>query len=492
MRRLVVLLLLAPVAAAELQFTEVRIAVPARIDSVDAEDLDGDGHRDLLVLADGHFVWFPGRAGGPATTASCRFPVPSGTVLYDLGDLDGDGDLELVTLHRDGASAFDLTPEDGARPRAGHLIQTDTVFRGGETAHPARRQVLADLRGTGTLDCLIPRARTLRVYEGDGTGRLLTPRDLVFTREGRLRIEEPWNRESGQDPSAQFVATVLIPRAQPGEAGGPPGQLDLLVVREQELRVYHRGAAGHLPVQPGLVFQIPDPERDDRRRFGGFDLPVCLGDLDGDGYTDVVMPDAAGGRVAVHRSRSGAFVEKPDELLTVPGWLGGIQLEDLDRDGLDDLLLVRLDELSIWDLLAIVTKQRVPVEVSVFLATGGGQLADRPAFRQAVDIPLILGGVGHGMARIEAAFVPAATGDHNGDGVRDIVLLGGRDRLRIVGAGSAPGHWQTLAEPRVRGLSELQQVVPSGADLNGDGCDDLVLVCHAWEGEDALRILLTR
>jgi hypothetical protein len=199
--------------------------------------------------------------------------------------------------------------------------------------------------------------------------------------------------------------------------------------------------------------------------------------------------------VALHRQGTTGWPQKPDDVVTVAGWLVGAQLDDLDGDGEADLNLVRIDEVDIWGALSIVTSKQLPVEISVYLAEDGS-FPSRPAFRKAADIPLRFGGEGPGTIAVEAGFVPVAAGDHDGDGVTDMVLLSGKDTLSIVGsAGSAArgGEWREIARTRVAGMADYRTSVVTAADLNGDGTDDLLLLGHAWEGgQDELRIFLHR
>jgi hypothetical protein len=178
----------------------------------------------------------------------------------------------------------------------------------------------------------------------------------------------------------------------------------------------------------------------------------------------------------------------------VKGWLVGGQLADLDGDGRQDLMLVRIDEMSIWDALSVITSMRLPVELAVYLSRGEGIYAERAAFAHAADIPLRISGEGVDSIRVEAGFTPAATGDHDGDGVVDMTVSTGRGGLEIVGRSSGES-WAPIATLRVDGLDEFRTVAADGADLDGDGKDDLVLVCRGWGGpddQDEVRVLTTR
>ena len=488
-------------AAAELRFAETKLSVSGRITATHPMDVDGDGKIDLVILAGRQLLVYPGLGGGRmAREATLRATMPPGAVLYDLGDVDGDGALELATIDAAGVAMHDITL--GATPALTawkhRPILRQTVFRGGDAPKPRQVPFLVDLRGEGVLDCIVPEAERMWVFVGDGKGNFLSQHRVELERdEGRVDVQRSWNRSSGQDPSAKFVAGVQLPRLIAGQAGGPPGQRDLFQLQGQRLSVYIRDASGKLPATPSREpFLIPDPPRESgkkRRRI--LRLPVMIGDVDSNGLSDLVVADSAGGTVALHLQTEAGWPLKPSDLVKVPGWLVGAQLDDLNGDGSDDLILVRVDEIDIWGALQIMTSQKLPVEISVYLEDSG-TFASRPSFVEAADIPIRIGGSSLDSIEIEAAFLPTATGDYDGDGVTDMVLLGTRGTLRIVGSasGSQGGSWQQLGTLRVAGLEGFKTSEVTAADLDGDGADDLIFLGRDWEDgtDDDLRVYLRR
>ena len=157
------------------ELTKVQLAPPARIDAApQVLDLNGDGHLDVFLGADGvpYVAYGDGVSLGVATPYV--YPVedpifPSGTPLA-LGDLSGDGVLDFVFPDR---ILISSTAYVGATPKYFDL----------PNLHTARWTVakIADFNGNGKPDVVTASSGSLNLDFYNGTGTEYLSSSLVTT-----------------------------------------------------------------------------------------------------------------------------------------------------------------------------------------------------------------------------------------------------------------------------------------------------------------------
>jgi len=251
-----------------------------------ADDLDGDGLRDLLATSTSLQLWR--NVGGgrltPVHTATGSF-LPAGFVV--VTDLDGDGLLSLVSVRMSGLVGVELVAPFEAGPQQPLSAPDD----GGGFTWAAS----GDLNGDGAPDVLAdnPANTELRAWLGDGAGGLApsVPAAAVSTRRFDL------------------------------------GDLDL----DGDLDVLHgaTGAAAVLLGQGDGSF-VPQPA------FFATGHDVAIGHLDGDGLPDaaVTSGNVAHGLALFLGNGAGGFALQSE----VPGPAEWVDLADADGDGDDDVL----------------------------------------------------------------------------------------------------------------------------------------------------------
>ncbi|HTO05471.1 MAG TPA: FG-GAP-like repeat-containing protein [Myxococcota bacterium] len=288
------------------------------------------------------------------------------------------------------------------------------------------------------------------------------------------------------DPIASTATEIVLPahtlsnevQIGPGGDLNGDGFSDLVVIDSHEdipfvvprtehgtARVFFGSSSG-LSTTPGFVVQgIID--------FDHFGSSFAVGDLDGDGISDLAvgMPGLGPGdvgQVFVWFGSSSFNTRGVVSLLSADwsatGSLGfGLSMSagDLNGDGIDDLVVSS------------------PIADHVFVWTGEtrSQWATRPRDNQAVPSWTASGVAGHGFGESVSA-----SGDVNGDGTYDLVVgapnesaSGGSVFLYTGGSNftATPGT-EANAQARVNGTQGLGTTVAISGDVNGDGFADIL------------------
>lgn len=309
------------------------------------DDIDGDGFADVLVTDGESTTAVPERAvllrGGESGLS--RFEVPLGVegpwprVLLAAGDLDGDGFGDLVGLDR---------PDDGVPGRV--------VFFYG-TAEGVRR--VPSAVSFGDIDLGAVTLATRGDYDGDQRPDLVVGDSQRARRTGGVFV---WlNRATcGEGAWVALPLTPSMPSMPPegmalGESLSANGDFDgdgyidpvasaptsLLTQDESAVWLYDGGAG---------VTSLPTRRVFPGRQRMGFMLGTG-GDLDGDGYGDLVVwmhNLQIGPLMKVYRGGNTSGLSQVATTLTSADfgstetalsfrWVG-----DTDRDGRDDLLIL--------------------------------------------------------------------------------------------------------------------------------------------------------
>lgn len=310
-----------------------------------AGDVNGDGYADLVVGAPGllnntgrAYVYFGGARGlhdRPDVTLESPDGADSffGAAVAGGGDVNCDGYADLIVgANRAGmggrAHVYYGGP-DGPAPQASLTLQGPPVML---TLYGVAVANAGDIDGDGDSDVLVGApgydsfTGRLYVYAGSPTGLSPTPR--IYDRV-----------QGGQFGGAVAGVGDLNGDGLPDVAAGAT----TLDAGRGQLVVYLSTPMG-LPMSASQEVNGPDAQMAD---FGGAVVPA--GDIDGDGYADLVTSaarlDDFNGRAYVYRGGPmGILTDAPQRLVNdfaprafFGGALSGAR--DFDNDGLSDIAI---------------------------------------------------------------------------------------------------------------------------------------------------------
>ncbi len=340
-----------------------------------AVDADGDGDLDLFSLQPTSIHLYEDR-GEEGFFEVPGLPAPPLSILKSAawGDVDGDGDLDLLVMSGSPAAAWLYRNAGGLRFAAPERLAVGPLG-GFDSAD------FVDLDGDGDLDLYIASVGSVRqihqVYLNDGAGRFRF--GTVSSGSEGLEMFTLWGDLDGD----MDLDAVL------GQGGR---ELSLLINEGGRLRDATAGSGLDVPLSEGRIFQgaLLDLDRDgdlDLLLLGGrlhvflndssngkahfrrddslFDpvvndpvVPSTLsstGDLDHDGYPEVLVQTVSGGRRTVRlfsRGADGHYRDIASELGLTDRTGNAALLADLDGDGDLDLYIASSAESYLLENLA--------------------------------------------------------------------------------------------------------------------------------------------
>jgi|HubBroStandDraft_6_1064221.scaffolds.fasta_scaffold317486_1 hypothetical protein len=352
----------APVARPSASFDRIVLPTGHRPASIAVADLNHDRHPDLIVanfedgtltvlLGDGKDHFTP----APGSPFACG-PSPNDIAVADL---NGDGNLDLIVANTetpyitvllgDGGGGFAPSPHSPfatqSFPHVHGVVATDFMGNG----KPA---VVTDSWGHNQV-LMLP---------GDGAGNLILPGVLFPT--GKRPYQRLRSADFNRDGRPDIVTTdmddngvsILLndghggfrqPAGSPFPAGKAPwevaiddfnrdGNLDLTVIPYEQDLTDPRQLAVTILLGDGRGGFAARPDPLSLEGCRGPDR-VAAGDVNGDGYADIVVSCAQNNRLIVFwGSKDGSFARSTENVQT--GW-SGLALADLKGDGKSEIIV---------------------------------------------------------------------------------------------------------------------------------------------------------
>lgn len=484
---------------------------------IEAGELTGDGHLDLVFVYEGGAAvvkLFPGLGDG---RFGAGVSMSRSWDAYDLelADVDGDGDTDLV-----GAAGGPIwvMPNLGGGTFGDQLFDMASGLSGMELT-------LGHFDGDGRLDVAVANGSDGDVLIGKGDG------DGTFTRSSTIESVSfgtgwlaagDWTGDGHLDlvVNNEYATESNIVVLLRGRGDGTFGEATYWTTGNEDMTPVHLDGDGRLDlvafsVDPGLVYATQNAGG------GRFRAPQSIvstnlgaperADVDHDGDLDVVLL----GVKATTLLNTGGGRFRPVVSALGPSDTSSIRLADLNGDGHLDIVA------------ALAHIGQVPTNVAVMLGDGTGRFGapvrygtgDWWASNQSVAVGDVNGDarvdvvgvttsqlatlLGNGNGTLQPAVLSGIGGSHpgvhladvTGDGVLDVVVVaktGGPDfgsgQIRVQ-RGNGDGTFTSLQTLSFDGNPGAAGVVD---DLNGDGRPDVALTAARGSngGRTGLRVAL--
>jgi hypothetical protein len=455
-----------------------------------AGDVNGDGFSDVVAGAflfdngegnEGRAFLYLGSASGlrpqPAWTAEGnQVDAWFGYNVAGAGDVNGDGYSDVIV----GAPLFDnpQSREGGAFLYLGSTsgLGTTPAWTAESNQFGAQFGVVSragDVNGDGYSDVVVGAASFSNGQPSEG-------RAFVYLGSASgLGTTAAWAEESNQ-ASALFGGSV----ASAGDVNGD-GYSDVLVTALQfdngeadEGRVFlYLGGAGGLSTTPGWTAES-------NQAGSNFAVASSAGDVNGDGYSDVVVGASRFDNDQSDEGRAFLYLGSASGLSSTPDWTAeGNQASanfgnsvasagDTNRDGYSDVLVGA----SFFD-----NGEFNEGRAFLYLGSAGG-LGLTPAWTAESNQDSAIFGYS------------IASGDVNGDGYSDVIVGAlnfdngeaeeGRGFLYLGAAAGLSSTPAWTAESN-QSASAMGTDVAGAGDVNGDGYADVVVGAYQYDnGED--------
>ena len=424
---------------------------------VAAEDLNGDGIKDLLLLAcdeNSHplqkeiavFIASPEAAYGPDPSSVLKLDPKIATVFF--AEINGAAPKELVAVHSRGAETFQFE---------------GTGFR------PLGRAEFASLYPTGSKNPIfLPNGA--EDMDGDGIDEWLVP------------VPEGYEFRHGEEVVAQVTCDMYSE-----------------LRRSSSIYVYHRFPALFPYEVPGSTVKglamLSDEFADFAHGDGWketwrFKIPVNLEekweassrmeDINGDGFPDLIVTQTRG--TAKLEAQTQIYIAnapydypgEPTATFLVKGSLVSPVIMDINGDGMKDMIIINIP-FGVKNIVNFFVRGKVAVNVDFYPFDGQGFPAN-PGFKTSVTMDAPEG-------REQTAYT---MGDFNGDNHIDVAFSRTADTFAI--------FYGTEKDLITSSPSEVIKIPSFGqaraAELRGEGQKDIVVFHPGGDNSKRVEVIL--
>ncbi len=389
-------------------FRSQPLSLPAETDNLVLADLDGDARQEIIAVIEEELrIYLQGEQGFDFDHGYISLRFDARSVGWDIARGLDSGEAATLIALLDGNRVLAWRLRDGA------LSEPETLLSGaGGFLSPGlnRLHFVRDINADGLMDLVTPAPDALHIHLRKADGAFRSP--LPVRADTRLR--------TNLNSRGLFWRTgqaVTIPSLSLRDLNADRHP-DLISETDELLAVFLADpeAPDYFPLAPSYSVDLAEIEE----RLGEFDMDNLdfsnltgilaltheewLEDVDGDGIDDLLLRE--GGKISLFAgTASGMELATPRQVLRSGGNVLGSFLHDEDGDGLKDLWLWRVESISLGDIfLWLVLSSDIAVEALIY-PNDGQRFARRPSRRITVSlqIPSLVGLAGDYSELTEAA-----------------------------------------------------------------------------------------
>lgn len=393
------------------QFT---FSFPASSERLLLQDADGDGRKDILVIAGNSIqIYFQNTDGFDFSSPDAELTLPGSAIGWDIStnyapanSNDGAPVFSIVALI-DGTRVLYWSVEERRFADPVTLLSQANGFLGQGVF---RLNFSRDFNNDGMDDLVIPGAGQLALYIRNSDGSYQQPLTVasdmqlrtVLTPDNPRNLALTGSRTAARMPpelTREVGQSLRIPLMSLRDVNND-GLPDLISDTEERLDVFLASPDSNTAYFPSTPSYHID-RLAIRERLGEFDVDrldfsnltgllaltheEILQDMNGDGIDDLVLRE--GGRVALHLgTENGIDLEQADQILRSGGNVLNVFLHDENGNGQPDLWLWRVEQISLGDVfLWLAISGTINIEAFIY-PNEGNNFARRPARRITVAL----------------------------------------------------------------------------------------------------------
>lgn len=370
------------------RFSEHEFILPPTSEKLLVADFNGDELNDLLLVTEDSLrVYFQRSTGFDFETGFAEIDFTGRAVGWDISANYQTGGISLIAV-------VDGNEVQAWHAREEELVGPETItsdINGYLSKGLSRLHFSRDINGDGLEDLIIPSAGQLQIHVNAGNSEYQTP--LAIQSDFRIRT----NLDSSR-LERRIGQAVRIPLMELRDVNSD-GADDLISRTDDMLDVFLASPNGpaYFPAAPSYSLNISEIEE----RLGEFDIDnldfsnltgvlaltheELLEDVDGDGVDDLVLRE--GSKVSVFGGTAdGMSFEQPRQVLRSGGNVLGTFLFDENNDELKDLWLWRVEPISVSDIFVwLALSGSIAIEAFIY-PNEGERFSRRPSRKLTVDL----------------------------------------------------------------------------------------------------------
>jgi hypothetical protein len=414
-----------------------------------------------------------------------RWEVDRDAAIFEVGDVAPFPGKEIFFITSSGIRYYARQERNRFATQSLTLLKVPTAAVASAAGSLPRSGLLADWHKDGRKMLMIPQFGVFKFFNLNASGNWNRAEQVSIVPRTFLQSDR---EDDGILRSYSFRLDYRFPRFATRDFNGD-GRQDLLLTKEESIYVYLQNAGGHFSREPVPPIHLPGRPRGKQPDWN-FSLQTIPADINNDGFADMVLLFSHGTGSFLERKvdvsiflnqkvADKPFLDHPHQTLTFKGITPGVCLTDLNGDGFQDLMFSYI-RLGFWNTVKNLISKKVAIHTSVYLLQRNQIFSSEPDFHTETEYKLDLT---HGI-KFNGIW-PSVEGDFNGDGSPDL-LIANDGELRIYRTPEGKGMYSKLYHQANIRTCRFAHI----ADLNRDGLDDILLYEKKKDG--SISVLLNK